>query len=120
MNPIGIYGEELAHKYLVSRSYKILFRNYAKPRWGEIDVIALDGDEIVFVEVKTRTQRGFGGPLASITPHKLNSLNQSINYFLTHEGIIYIDYPKRIDVIAIIIDKNTKKIDSLEQFTVGI
>jgi putative endonuclease len=55
----GRRGEELACWYLRERGYTILARNYRRPPWrGEIDIIAVEGDKLVFVEVKTRQVRG--------------------------------------------------------------
>ena len=59
---LGNLGEELAVKYLLSKKYKILERNYRKP-WGEIDIIAIYKDKtLVFVEVKTMKE-GYGDSL---------------------------------------------------------
>ena len=88
------------------------------PRWGEIDIIALDKDEIVFVEVKSRTNSNYGDPLDAITPHKLKSLRRTINYFLTHEGSEYFESPQRIDVISVLIDPVTSKLESIEQVSI--
>ncbi|WP_028973592.1 YraN family protein [Spirochaeta cellobiosiphila] len=49
---IGQWGEEIASKWLVSKGCKIIKRNFRSP-YGEVDIIVSDGDEIVFVEVKT-------------------------------------------------------------------
>ena len=88
------------------------------PRWGEIDIIAIDGNEIVFVEVKTRTSDRFGDPLEAITPHKLKALRRTINYFLTHEGREYLDCPQRIDVIGIELDRASKKLKNLSHLKI--
>lgn len=104
MHEIGKLGETFACDFLISKSYKILNRNYSMPRWGEIDIIAIDKDELVFVEVKTRTSAKYGDPFDAITPFKLKALKLTINYFLTHEGRDYLDFQKRIDVIGVYLD----------------
>jgi putative endonuclease len=58
---LGRSGEDRAAKHLASRGYTILERNYTAPQ-GELDLIALDGDTLVFVEVKTRTSSAYGAP----------------------------------------------------------
>ena len=66
---LGRKGEIEAVKYLSSNGYKILERNF-KTHIGEIDVIALDGDTICFIEVKTRTSSDFGKPAEAVTEKK--------------------------------------------------
>lgn len=67
---LGRRGEQLAAAFLESEGVQIIDRNWRCPQ-GEIDLVALDGDDIVFIEVKTRSGTGFGHPLESITPLKL-------------------------------------------------
>ncbi len=59
MRKIGDFGEKVAVEYLEKKGYKIIKQNYFC-RIGELDIIALDGDAIVFVEVKTRKSASFG------------------------------------------------------------
>lgn len=72
---LGRRGEELAAAYLVKAGYAILDRNWRCPQ-GEIDIVAFDGRETVFVEVKTRSGLLFGHPLESITAQKLARLRR--------------------------------------------
>lgn len=65
----GAQAEALAADYLVARGFVILARNY-RTRRGEIDLIARDGDTLVFVEVRLRTRNDYGGAAASVTPRK--------------------------------------------------
>ena len=63
---IGALGEDFVAKYLVSRNYEILDRNW-RIREGEIDLVAIsEHGVVVFVEVKTRTNSAFGHPLEAI------------------------------------------------------
>ena len=62
---LGRKGEKLVEEYLKKQGYKILKRNYITP-FGEADIIARDGDEIAFVEVKTRTDDKFGAPREAV------------------------------------------------------
>ena len=56
----GKYGEEIAVNYLIKNGCKIVEKNYRFSRYGEIDIIALDGSILCFIEVKTRTSDRFG------------------------------------------------------------
>ena len=66
---LGNFGERVAASHLESKGYEILERNYAT-REGEVDLIAQRGDELVFVEVRSRQGRSFGTPEESITGRK--------------------------------------------------
>jgi putative endonuclease len=62
----GARGEKLACRYLRRNGYKILYRNFRGRSGGEIDIVARDGDTLVFIEVKTRSREDFGRPLEAI------------------------------------------------------
>lgn len=66
---LGKKGEQLAQKHLKKQGYKILLTNYRTPV-GEADIIAQDKDEIVFVEVKTRSSDSYGTPAEAVTKQK--------------------------------------------------
>lgn len=72
---LGRRGEAIAERYLVSRGLVVVDRNWRCPQ-GEIDIVARDGRELVFVEVKTRSGVAFGHPLDAITPAKLARLRR--------------------------------------------
>lgn len=65
----GAQAEALAAQFLQRHGLAILARNF-RTRHGEIDLIARDGDTLVFVEVRLREHRGFGGAAASVTARK--------------------------------------------------
>ena len=91
-------GESLAVTHLKARGYKILAQNYRAVR-GEIDLVAQDGDCIVFVEVKTRRSLKFGLPQAAVTQQKQRQISKvALAYLQTHNQF---DAPCRFDVIAI-------------------
>ena len=69
----GDRGERAAEKYLKRQGYRIISRNYSTP-WGEIDIVALDGTTIVFVEVKTRQSIAAGHPFEAVTHEKQSKL----------------------------------------------
>ena len=72
---LGRRGEQVATEHLEACGFRILDRNWRCPQ-GEIDIVARDGDETVFVEVKTRSSVAFGHPLEAITAIKLARLRR--------------------------------------------
>lgn len=94
----GRYGEDLAIRYLRSRGYKILTTNF-RSKFGEIDIIAIDHETLVFIEVKTRWSKKFGLPEEAVTPWKLKSIIKTGEYF----KMLHPELPEslRIDVVAI-------------------
>lgn len=66
---LGKKGERLAAEFVKKQGMKILKRNYRTPL-GEADLIAKDGDEIVFIEVKTRTVESYGAPKEAVGKSK--------------------------------------------------
>jgi len=103
---IGKLGEDVAVKYLENHGYKILERNYRKP-WGEIDIVAQQSDELVFVEVKTQNQEFEWRPEENVTRHKKRQLSKIINTYLK-EHRVYSEIDFRVDVLGIIINDKTK------------
>jgi putative endonuclease len=81
---LGAEGERAAEKYLRRQKYTILERNYRCPL-GEIDLIALDGKTVVFIEVKTRTGERHGGPLEAVDARKQRQIGRvAQSYLLRH------------------------------------
>lgn len=95
----GQAGEQAAARYLEQRGYRIVARNWRHGRNGEIDLVAMDGGEVVFVEVKTRRDTQFGDPIAQITPFKQKQLRKLAALFLSQYRLL--GAPYRIDVIGI-------------------
>ncbi|HEY9087935.1 MAG TPA: YraN family protein [Anaerolineaceae bacterium] len=95
---VGRWGENVAAEYLKNRGYTIVARNRRTP-YGELDLIASKGAELVFVEVKTRTNNAFGLPEEAINPAKAQHLLDSAQHFLLEYSPQEIDW--RVDVIAI-------------------
>jgi len=107
----GILGEELAADYLRERGYEIIETNYRCPE-GEIDIVASDGDTLVFIEVRTRSSRRFGTPEESITPTKKERMRlTAARYLEAHEGL---PDEWRIDVVAVELDRKSR-ISRIEQ-----
>ena len=82
---LGRLGEELACKYLKKAGYKILELNY-RGRLGEIDLVAEEGECLVFVEVKTRSGLAFGHPFESINSRKQHQLIRAAREYLAVHG----------------------------------
>lgn len=76
----GNKGEEIAAKYLKNKGFKIIDRNF-RIRGGEIDIIAIKDDVLVFIEVKTRASNKFGTGFDAITPWKLKALIKSAQFY---------------------------------------
>jgi len=95
---LGKKGENIAEAFLIKNRYKILERNLRTP-FGEIDIIALDKDTLVFVEVKTRTSESFGPPHQSITYFKQQSIIRNAHYYLKRKKLY--DMNIRLDIISI-------------------
>jgi putative endonuclease len=95
---LGIWGENVAVEYLITKGYTIMDRNVRTP-YGEIDIIARDLDLVVFVEVKTRSSTSFGMPEESVTHLKQKHLVDAIAFFIQEHTDFNYDW--RIDVIAI-------------------
>ena len=94
----GILGEQLAAEFLKKRGYRVLETNYRCPE-GEVDIIALYKDTLVFVEVRSKRGRGFGTPAESITRAKMTHLRRvAARYGQTHTGL---PAARRIDVVSV-------------------
>lgn len=110
----GKNGEFLACKYLQKNSYQIIEKNFYCYQ-GEIDIIAKDlkTNEIVFFEVKTRTNLKYGYPIDSVNKFKQNHLFKACNYYLYKNNIntLYI----RIDVIEIFLKNSCYFIRHIKQ-----
>lgn len=94
----GKKGEQLAVKFLKNLGYKIIENNF-KVRYGEIDIIALEGNTLVFIEVKTRNTHKYGRPEETISSRKLLTIIQTAQ----HYKLLHPELPEllRIDVVAI-------------------
>jgi len=95
---LGKKGEEIAVNFLQKQGYKILERNFKK-RYGEIDIVALDGNSLVFIEVKTRFSEEYGSPEESVTSWKLRQIAKTGEFY----KLLHPEFPDllRIDVVAV-------------------
>jgi putative endonuclease len=95
---LGRKGEDRAADYLIRQGYRILERNYTTPS-GEIDLIALDGNELVFVEVKTRSSDAFGAPELAVNARKQQRMIKAALGYIKYKKLHQV--PCRFDVVAV-------------------
>ena len=98
----GKKGEAIAYDYLKKKGYNIVEINY-KNKIGEIDIICKDKDELVFVEVKTRSSYRFGLPREAVNEWKQNKIHNVAMVYLMKNKLV--DGKYRFDVIEICGDK---------------
>ena|SRR3989338_3331021 len=112
---LGYFGENLAARYLESRGYKILFRNYQKP-WGEIDLIAEKEGVVVFCEVKTsnsfsssdRELENVFNPEVRVNSKKMSHIVRTADIFMNGNKQ-YHGKEWRVDIVSILLNKLDKK-----------
>ena len=92
----GALAEEAAARYLAERGLAILGRNY-RTRLGEVDLVARDGDTLVFVEVRLRSSDRFGGAAASVGPRKRARIEAAARHYLAR---LAAEPPCRFDVVT--------------------
>ena len=108
---LGKRGEELAVTRLRAMKYQILEKNYRCPL-GEMDIIAREKGCLVFVEVKTRATRDFGGPAAAVHERKQRQLSRVALLYLNHKNLR--DIPARFDVVAVDLSGSEPKIEVIQ------
>jgi putative endonuclease len=96
---LGTQGEAQAVQFLKEHGYTIITTNYRVGKMGEIDIIAKDGDTIVFVEVKLRRTTKYGTPEEAVTYSKQRTIRRMAEGYLMFNRIE--DIPCRFDVVAI-------------------
>jgi putative endonuclease len=103
---LGRRGERAAVTFLKRQRYTIIHRGY-RILGGELDIVAVEGRTVVFVEVKTRVSHDAGHPAEAVDPHKQRQLTQLALAYLRRYHLL--DYSARFDVIAITWPANQKK-----------
>lgn len=107
----GDLGEDAAARYLETRGFKVLERNWRFRQW-ELDLICRDRDTIVFVEVKTRRQGSMASPADALTPKKQARLIKAASHYLTHNDLW--DAPCRFDLAAVTDTGTSMDVDLVE------
>ena len=96
---LGRFGEDVAAAHLVDKGLVLLARNW-RCREGEIDIVAVDGEVLVFCEVKTRSGVGFGSPAEAVSPVKLRRLRVLAARWLADNPRVWADL--RFDVVSVL------------------
>ena len=104
--------EDLAVEFLLKRNFKIIKRNFYYGKIGEIDIIAEEGDTLVFIEVKARTNENYGLAINSITEGKKNKFRKTCQGYLHINNIT--DKDCRIDVVAIDVKDSIARIKHIK------
>jgi len=118
---IGALGEKIAARYLVDRNYQVINLNYRKII-GEIDIIALDQNgDLVFFEVKARSNQSFGAPQEAVDKDKQFKLVQLASNYL-QDNQVFARRNFRIDVISVALDFSNRKakIEHLKNAVEGV
>ena len=111
---LGALGERFAEAYLTRRGWRVVARNY-RTRWGELDLICVDDyARVVFVEVKTRTGMGFGGPREAITQGKRRHLRQAAGLWMRSEPWPDGCHGVRFDVVGVLVERDGVDIDHIK------
>ena len=106
-NRLGIKGEQMASNFLQKLGYQVIENNWREKKF-EIDIIAIDKNELVFVEVKTRSTSAFGEPEEAVTLKKQQHLIEGADYYMNEKEI---DLECRFDVVSVIQSKSQQTIN---------
>lgn len=114
----GIIGEKLAADFLTENGYEIIETNF-RCKEGEVDIIAKDGDCLVFAEVRTKRNLMFGSPEESITARKKEHLRNTANYYIQEHESLPQQY--RIDLVAVELNRigETARIEVIKNVVEG-
>jgi putative endonuclease len=110
-NDVGVAGEKLAVAALEAKGYDILATNWRSGRF-ELDIVAQQGDIIVFVEVKTRSTGFFGEPFHAVSRDKQRKTIAAANAYMEKNGVML---EARFDIISVVVDLDRHRIDHLEE-----
>lgn len=109
-NELGKKGELIARKFLEEIGFQIIETNWRHEK-DEIDVIAKDGDELVLVEVKTRSTRYFGEPSEAVGAAKESFMIRAAEAYLEIQDL---NMDTRFDIISIVVDKKGESIEHIK------
>ena len=109
-NELGTKGEQLAVDFLTENGYDILECNYRFEK-AEVDIIAKKNQTLAVIEVKTRSTADFGNPQDFVKPKQIQRLVKAVDEYVTSNNL---NVEVRFDIIAIIKQGNSFKIEHLE------
>ncbi|QFZ54321.1 YraN family protein [Oceanihabitans sp. IOP_32] len=109
-NELGKKGEQLAVDFLLKNKYDIIERNYRFDK-AEVDIIAQKKDILAIIEVKTRSTTDFGNPQDFVKPKQIQRLVKAVDEYVNSKDL---DVEVRFDIIAIVKEPNSFKIEHLE------
>jgi len=110
----GREGEEIAREYLIKKGFRLIESNYSN-KLGEIDLIMVDKDILIFVEVKMKIGDRFGTPEEMINKYKLSRIKRVAEGFLILEKIAKNYQKYRIDAVCIVLDEY-KKVERINHY----
>ncbi len=99
---MGRQGENLAGQYLQKSGYRIIEQNF-RVKCGEIDIIAMDNEYLVFIEVKTRSSTKFGKPAEAVNYYKKQQIIKTAMVYMSQKKMQ--EVPVRFDVVAVMMEK---------------
>ncbi|MEK7689110.1 MAG: YraN family protein [Deltaproteobacteria bacterium] len=108
---VGKKGESLAAEFLRKNGYRIVENNF-RNRYGEIDIVAIEGKTVVFIEVKTKTNSKFGPPKMAVNLRKQRQLSKAALAYLTQKKLN--NNPARFDVIGISMIEDKTEIELIK------
>jgi putative endonuclease len=108
---LGLLGERIAAKWLRRHGWRVLEHRFQNGH-RDLDLVVQRAKTVAFIEVKTRTDLSFGGPVSAVDFYKLQQLRRSALIWMARYGRSGIEY--RIDVIAVLITQNQAKILHVE------
>ena len=111
-NELGNLGEQIATEYIKKMGYKIIKRNFYCKQ-GEIDIIAQDNQEIVFIEVKTRSNMFFGRPSEAVNKVKLKHMCKAAKYYLYKSNCC--NNIVRFDVVEVLVKDGKFSVNYIKQ-----
>jgi putative endonuclease len=97
---LGRKGEDLAHRFLHSCGYSVIARNYKPADDSEIDIVARQGQTLIFVEVKSRSSAEYGSPDRAIDPEKQRRITRAARAFVARSGDSWSNV--RFDTISVV------------------
>ncbi|CAN5726372.1 hypothetical protein BH24ACI3_BH24ACI3_00310 [soil metagenome] len=119
----GAKGEALAAEYLTRNGYRLVMANFKAPIGrnskgvqvtGEIDLVAIDGETLCFIEVKTRATMNFGGPLSAVDNQKQRQITRTARVYKKIFGLY--DIEQRFDVVTVLMAGTKPEIDLIRGF----